>query len=692
MGTISDKLTYLNTTKSQLKDMINYGLDDNNKITSSTTFRNYVGSIFNAFLEALRTPDTLFTNLPKKSGSGSIISLNDTANAPMRIELGASELTQDSTKGYNLVDTPETNTAITGSGLTYKREDDGTIKITGTTNRAWDYTLTTTYTFEAGKTYTFSVEDATEVFYILFNSANGGQLSATPSYPSKTITINETQTLPVKWSKGSGQSVNINVKIMVEEGSTKHNYEPYTGGIASPNPSYPQDIHTISGSNKVVVCGKNLFDFEQFKNNSSATITGSLNNFTYSGANKETFYTTDFIENINYHISGTWSTTYGNGRVRVAYTDGTYQTMFENYSSGSANGTINITTYSSKLIKQIEIITWTSGNFTFNNFQIEYGDTATTYTPYTSQEADIDLDTLEYCKIGTYEDKFIRTSGSNLFNENKTKDNYFYNSSGTTTTDNTNKFINMELPLSSKYTITFDKKTDGGGIISYVRICEYNGSTFIKRTQVSTTNTTITIDSNTTKVIASVDAGPNAYFTNLMINYGSTALPYEPYGTNEWYIKKNIGKVVLDGTENWSAYSEYNLTNTNLFVRWNALETHTGTTGNIKSNNFKTTTGFTLLTTTDENMIQTYSDKSLYIRIDNTLGSNLSNFKTWLSNNNTEIYYVLPSPTYTQITGTLAEQLENVYKNMLSQKGQTNISQINNDLAFNISASALEDL
>ena len=50
MGTTAQKLEYLWTTKSQLKDMINYGLDEN-KITSSTTFRDYVSSIKEAFLE-----------------------------------------------------------------------------------------------------------------------------------------------------------------------------------------------------------------------------------------------------------------------------------------------------------------------------------------------------------------------------------------------------------------------------------------------------------------------------------------------------------------------------------------------------------------------------------------------------------------------------------------------------------------
>ncbi len=50
--------------------------------------------------------------------------------------------------------------------------------------------------------------------------------------------------------------------IQLEEGSTVTSYEPYTGGIASPNPSYPQEIKNTgdSGTINEKVQNKNLFD------------------------------------------------------------------------------------------------------------------------------------------------------------------------------------------------------------------------------------------------------------------------------------------------------------------------------------------------------------------------------------------------------------------------------------------------
>jgi hypothetical protein len=60
--------------------------------------------------------------------------------------------------------------------------------------------------------------------------------------------------------------------------------------------------------------------------------------------------------------------------------------------------------------------------------------------------------------------------------------------------------------------------------------------------------------------------------------------------------------------------------------------------------------------------------------------------KTWLSTHNTILYYALATPTYTKITGTLKDELEAVWR-ANSYNGTTNISQVNNDLPFNMNVS-----
>lgn len=48
--------------------------------------------------------------------------------------------------------------------------------------------------------------------------------------------------------------------IQLEEGSTVTSYEPYVGGIASPNPTYNQQIENVTNDVKIIIHGKNFFD------------------------------------------------------------------------------------------------------------------------------------------------------------------------------------------------------------------------------------------------------------------------------------------------------------------------------------------------------------------------------------------------------------------------------------------------
>ena len=61
-----------------------------------------------------------------------------------------------------------------------------------------------------------------------------------------------------------------------------------------------------------------------------------------------------------------------------------------------------------------------------------------------------------------------------------------------------------------------------------------------------------------------------------------------------------------------------------------------------------------------------------------------------ISGTNT-IYYQLATPTYILLNNTLQTELNNIEK-AISYQGQTNVSQINNDLPFTLSLSAIRDL
>jgi len=48
---------------------------------------------------------------------------------------------------------------------------------------------------------------------------------------------------------------NYKIKVMIEQGSTASDYEPYVGGTASPNPEYPQQIQTVTGEQTISING-----------------------------------------------------------------------------------------------------------------------------------------------------------------------------------------------------------------------------------------------------------------------------------------------------------------------------------------------------------------------------------------------------------------------------------------------------
>ena len=71
--------------------------------------------------------------------------------------------------------------------------------------------------------------------------------------------------------------------------------------------------------------------------------------------------------------------------------------------------------------------------------------------------------------------------------------------------------------------------------------------------------------------------------------------------------------------------------------------------------------------------------------------TDLTKFGTYLSTNNALFYYPLATPTNTEITGTLATQLESLL-GANSYDTQTNLTQENDDLGFILDVDALKDI
>ena len=164
--------------------------------------------------------------------------------------------------------------------------------------------------------------------------------------------------------------------------------------------------------------------------------------------------------------------------------------------------------------------------------------------------------------------------------------------------------------------------------------------------------------------------------------------------SGRWYKLGEIGKVVLDGTEDYVKRTDIpNLSNTSCY----RTSINSTINANAMTNTPQVSNKFTCLNNTNDVEHIRYTGAENYrfqIFIDKTrlTTDDATGMKAWATSNNFIIYYILTTPTFTEITDeTLIEQLEN-WRNSKSYQGQTNISQTNDDKAFVISYTTLKDV
>lgn len=122
---------------------------------------------------------------------------------------------------------------------------------------------------------------------------------------------------------------------------------------------------------------------------------------------------------------------------------------------------------------------------------------------------------------------------------------------------------------------------------------------------------------------------------------------------NMWYIKKAIGKHIFNGSEEFVKSG----------IQYNVILNNSKASGNLLSNYFVNND-----TIADGNMY-IYQDGYLRICKEST---DLNDFKTWLSNNNITVYYVLKIPEYVVLPNTMQKQLNELEKTK-QYETQTNI-------------------
>lgn len=115
-----------------------------------------------------------------------------------------------------------------------------------------------------GETITLSWESSANTdgnIYIFPNGVVTDGLVYTNNHNTKTLTYTAARGVKfITFRFGvahAGDTISYK-NIQIEKGSEATAFEPYTGGIPSPNPDYPQEIKSVVNPT-VKVCGKNLF-------------------------------------------------------------------------------------------------------------------------------------------------------------------------------------------------------------------------------------------------------------------------------------------------------------------------------------------------------------------------------------------------------------------------------------------------
>lgn len=124
------------------------------------------------------------------------------------------------------------------------------------------------------------------------------------------------------------------------------------------------------------------------------------------------------------------------------------------------------------------------------------------------------------------------------------------------------------------------------------------------------------------------------------------------YDGGVWFLEKQIGKVVLNGSETW-----YSIQMTNVYGYYTVIgakpNTSATTLTNCFTNYFSEVTPSQNWATTSGNTNFVILNNSGYLRFTKGETSNeLATFKTWLGTNNVTIYYVLANAEITEITDT----------------------------------------
>jgi hypothetical protein len=284
---------------------------------------------------------------------------------------------------------------------------------TNTTNRNF-----ASYTATEDGTYTLlPFKSSTNNNIRLLYSINGDSQQNSDNNPNINLTTGDVLSINFRVSTTDSISSFV-LKPMLYKGTETTDYEPYVGGVPSPNPDYPQDIHVVTGDNTIGVTGKNVLrdDRESITTRGVTFTVNSDGSITAVGTSTSEFdlYVTlvgpvYLDQSKQYFLSGSPSTSSSTTyrlMGKVTKQDNTYQYIADNTGNG-----VQLPSSAKTISVYINIKNGISINTTFYPM-VEEGTTKTSYEPYTHTDYPINLGSLELCKIGDYQDYLYKENGN----------------------------------------------------------------------------------------------------------------------------------------------------------------------------------------------------------------------------------------------------------------------------------------
>ena len=399
--------TYTDTKKTEIDNYVTNtskpALDqyEKDKEAELETAKNAAINEYDAHAESVLTEtNDLFNALNTEKASGTELYIDD-AKACRVINTEIDGMyQQETTSGINLINTNE-QLNNTVNGITKINNKDGSLTLTGTATAETRIQLKTGTLEEEKYTYKCfgnQTDCVTNIYYV-------GNVTK-ENIRVFTVSADSTNNYVFMYVIPESTTINVTIKPMLVKGEytadTFPNFEPYTGGIASPSLNYPQKIEQVD-SVKLISKNKNLCDGinQNYYLNNDVNICGKVegnSGLAIDVQDKAYVTVSTKITQNRYRIACINSLLQEEKTTTVAYRG-------VQKDNTSATVTINTTGYKYLIINATVL----------SSILVEDGSVATEYEPYQNQTINIDLKGNKLCAVSdTIKDKLLIDRSGNV--------------------------------------------------------------------------------------------------------------------------------------------------------------------------------------------------------------------------------------------------------------------------------------